>query len=102
MRRPATAVREIEKVLKKISDHEGPILYAGDFNTFSKTYIREVDRIMSTIGLERVVLDADPRSATTALDQLYVREINVLSAKVETGYLHSDHFPITATLEVRT
>jgi endonuclease/exonuclease/phosphatase (EEP) superfamily protein YafD len=101
VRRPATAVREIEKVLKKIRDHEGPILYAGDFNTFSKTYIREVDRIMSTIGLERVVLDADPRSATTALDQLYVREINVLSAKVETGYLHSDHFPITATLEVR-
>jgi endonuclease/exonuclease/phosphatase (EEP) superfamily protein YafD len=100
VRRPATAVREIEKVLKKIRDHEGPILYAGDFNTFSKTYIREVDKIMSTIGLQRVILEADPRSTTTALDQLYVREIKVLSAKVETRYLHSDHFPITATLEI--
>ncbi len=100
VRRPATAVKEIEKVLKKIRDHEGPILYAGDFNTFSKTYIREVDRVMSTIGLERVILEADPRTATTALDQLYVRDIKVISAKVETEYLHSDHFPITATLEI--
>jgi endonuclease/exonuclease/phosphatase (EEP) superfamily protein YafD len=100
VRRPATAVREIEKVLKKIRDHDGPILYAGDFNTFSKTYIREVDKVMSTIGLKRVVLEADPRTATTALDQIYVRQINVLSAKVETSYRHSDHFPITATLEI--
>ena len=100
VRRPATAVREIQRVLGRIDEHEGPILYAGDFNTFSKTYIREVDRIMATIGLKRVILEADPRTVTTALDQIYVRGIRVISAKVETGYLHSDHFPITATLEI--
>jgi len=100
VRRPSTAVREIERVLGKVLHHKGPILYAGDFNTFSKTYIREVDRIMATIGLERVVLEADPRTATTALDQIYVRGIKVIKARVETNYLHSDHFPITATLEI--
>lgn len=100
VRRPSTAVREIERVLSKIADHKGPILFAGDFNTFSKTYIQEVDRIMATIGLERVALEADPRTATTALDQIYVREMKVIRARVETSYLHSDHFPITATLEI--
>lgn len=100
VRRPATAVREIDRVLHRISQHDGPILYAGDFNTFSKTYIREVDKVMSTLGLQRVTLEADTRTATTALDQIYVRGIRIINAKVETGYLHSDHFPITATLEI--
>ena len=100
VRRPATAVREIEKVLDHIKEHKGPLLYAGDFNTFSKTYIKEVDRAMATVGLRRVVLDSDPRTATTALDQIYVRGINVIFAKVETSFVQSDHFPIIATLEI--
>lgn len=100
VRRPATAVAEIERVLREIKSHAGPMIFAGDFNTFSKTYIREVDRIMGSVGLERVILEADTRTATTALDQIYVRDIKVINAKVETTYIHSDHFPITATLEI--
>jgi hypothetical protein len=100
MRRPSTAVKEIQRVIQFIADHDGPLIYAGDFNTFSKTYINEVDRAMSSIGLKRVMIEGDPRSVTTALDQIYVRDIEVISAKVDTTFTHSDHFPIVATLRL--
>jgi endonuclease/exonuclease/phosphatase (EEP) superfamily protein YafD len=100
LRRPATAVRELEQVLSYIGDHSGPILFAGDFNTFSKAYINEVDRVLSSIGLNRVLMEGDPRTTTTALDQIYVRDIQVLDARVDTTYQHSDHFPILAKLKL--
>ena len=100
MRRPSTAVRELEQVIDHIAAHEGPIIYAGDFNTFSGTYVTEADRALATIGLKRVVIQGDPRSQTTSLDQLYVRGIEVVSAKIDTTYIHSDHFPIIAKLKL--
>ncbi len=101
IRSPAMAVRELEQVLSYISHHVGPILFAGDFNTFSNAYITEVDRVLASIGLSRVVIEGDPRTTTTALDQIYVREIEVLHAKVDISYQHSDHFPILARLKLK-
>lgn len=100
IRRPATAVRELQQVIARIENHDGPILFAGDFNTFSKTYISEVDRVLASIGLLRVKLDADHRTSTTALDQIYIRGIEVLEAKIDTSFQHSDHFPILAKLKL--
>lgn len=101
IRRPAMAVRELEQVLSYIDHHSGPILFAGDFNTFSKAYITEVDRVLSSVGLVRVVIEEDPRTTTTALDQIYVRDIEVLHARVDTTFQHSDHFPILAKLKIK-
>lgn len=101
IRRPAMAVRELEQVLSYIAQHSGPILFAGDFNTFSKAYITEVDRVLSSIGLSRVIIEGDPRTTTTALDQIYIRDIEVLHAKVDTTFQHSDHFPILAKLKLK-
>ncbi len=100
IRRPSTAVREIQQVIEHIAGHVGPILYAGDFNTFTSAYITEVDRVLSTIGLERVRFDMDPRASTSALDQLYTRDINIVNAVVDTTYVKSDHFPILARLDL--
>ena len=99
-RSPGSAARELEQVIDQIAGHEGPILYAGDFNTFSKVYIEAVDRVLSSIGLKRVVLEGDPRSAITALDQVYVRGIVIKDARIDTTFTHSDHFPIMASVEI--
>jgi endonuclease/exonuclease/phosphatase (EEP) superfamily protein YafD len=100
IRRPSTAVREIEQVIDHIAGHKGPLLYAGDFNTFTSAYMTEVDRVLSTIGLERVRFDIDPRASTAALDQLYTRDIGIIKAVVDTSYVKSDHFPIIARLNL--
>jgi endonuclease/exonuclease/phosphatase (EEP) superfamily protein YafD len=100
LRSPGAAARELEQVIDKIAGHEGPILYAGDFNTFSRAYIEAVDRVLLSIGLRRVVLEGDPRSATTALDQIYVRGIEIKNARIDTSFSHSDHFPIMASVEI--
>ncbi len=100
IRRPSTAVRELEQVLSYIFEHHGPLIFAGDFNTFSKAYITEVDRVLSSVGLSRVIIEGDPRTTTTALDQIYVRDIEVLQASVDTSFQHSDHFPILAKLKL--
>jgi endonuclease/exonuclease/phosphatase (EEP) superfamily protein YafD len=100
IRTPSKAVGELEQIIDVIAHHEGPIIYAGDFNTFAAAYISEVDRALSSIGLERVRFEVDPRAATAALDQIYVRGLTVVNASVDTGYVHSDHFPILATLRI--
>lgn len=100
LRSPGAAARELEQVIDQIAGHEGPILYAGDFNTFSRAYIEAVDRVLLSIGLRRVVLEGDPRSATTALDQIYIRGLVIKNARIDTSFSHSDHFPIMASVEI--
>jgi endonuclease/exonuclease/phosphatase (EEP) superfamily protein YafD len=99
IRTPAKAVKELEQIVDMIADHAGPIIYAGDFNTFASAYISEVDRTLMSIGLERVKFDIDPRAATAALDQIYLRGISAAKAIVDTSFVHSDHFPILAALK---
>jgi endonuclease/exonuclease/phosphatase (EEP) superfamily protein YafD len=99
-RSPGSAARELEQVIDSIAGHEGPILFAGDFNTFSRAYIEAVDRVLLSIGLTRVLLEGDPRSTITALDQIYIRGLGIKNARIDTSFSHSDHFPIMATVEI--
>ncbi len=100
MRRPSTATKELGQVIDHIATHVGPIIYAGDFNTFSAAYISEADQALASIGLKRVLLEGDSRSPLASLDQLYVRGIDVIEAKIDTSYIQSDHFPITAKIRI--
>lgn len=59
-----------------------------------------ISKALAAIGLKHVPIPADPRPAAGALDQLFVRGLDVERIYVDTTVKNSDHFPIFADLVV--
>ncbi len=79
-----------------ISRHEGPILFAGDFNTKNEERLSSADRYLSEYGLKRLEFENDPRKKK--LDHLYTRGVEVFNSVLHLDNPGSDHPPITASL----
>lgn len=67
-----------------LSKHQGPVILAGDLNTWSNTRQALVDSFMHEHGLGPVVFEPDLRTTTFghALDHIYVRGMRAESARV--------------------
>ena len=100
IRRVSAAIEEMEHLLENLPPHQGPLLLAGDFNTFTATYLRAAAAVLAKIGLAHVVIPDDPRPRSQALDQVFCRGLRVVSAVVDTSIKSSDHFPLVAEFAV--
>ena len=86
---------EIGEIIKK---HDGPVIVAGDFNTWNNDRQKVVDDAMHNLNLEPVTFDPDHRTLfmSRAVDSIFYRGLEVLGS-----FTHvvesSDHNP----LEVR-
>jgi endonuclease/exonuclease/phosphatase (EEP) superfamily protein YafD len=92
---------QLEAIARELADHLGPVIFAGDFNSWSRERIDVVDDVMRGMGLSPVLPSVDTRSRFLGqqVDHLYVRGLEVLHAaapEVES----SDHNPVLATLRV--
>lgn len=94
IRRLRRAVEELESLMQQLPTHDGPMIFAGDFNTFTPTYLEVVSAVLKRYGLTRVPIDNDPRSPFGLLDQIFLRGIRVKKVVVDTTIASSDHFPI--------
>jgi endonuclease/exonuclease/phosphatase (EEP) superfamily protein YafD len=92
--------RLIGEVLR---DHEGPIVLAGDFNTWRGRRLQAVDEVARSLGLHAVVFRDDHRVRRFghALDHVYVRDLETLQTST-TVVDTSDHNPLSVTLSMRT
>jgi endonuclease/exonuclease/phosphatase (EEP) superfamily protein YafD len=97
-RSPKQAVEEVFHLAEGLPAHHGPLLLAGDFNTFTKRYFDKLTAALVSLGFEWVEIPDDPRSTRAALDHFYIRGLTVSDAAVDTTVKNSDHFPITAKL----
>ncbi len=94
------AEEELDHLLTRLPTHRGPMIFAGDFNTFTPAYFRAVEQKLASIGLRYVPIPNDPRRTLDNLDQLFVRGLEVLEVSLDTRVRSSDHFPIRATLRI--
>ncbi len=102
--------RAMESQLDQYSDllerHKGPIIVAGDFNTWSAGRIDAVDKFLTSYGLKEIDFadskGADPRAkfAVGVLDRLYTRGLKVLNAEVFHKSRSSDHYPFAVDLKL--
>lgn len=97
----SAAVEEMEHLIAHLPEHDGPIVLAGDFNTFTPGYLRAVSAVLAKLGLEYVPIPEDPRPRTQALDQVFCRGLEVTNARIDTTIRNSDHFPIMLDLRYR-
>jgi len=84
-----------------LDDHQGPVILAGDFNTWSKTRQQLVDSMLSRYGLTPVSFSPDLRTTAfgRVLDHIFVRGFQAEAARV-VPVASSDHNALRARLRL--
>lgn len=90
----------LEQVFQKLQHHDGPILLAGDFNTWNKKRLKYFHSLALSFSLEEVKMVRQPRlnHLFKHLDHIYCRGLAVIDAHVHTDIHSSDHYPISLSL----
>lgn len=90
---------QFARILEVLHDHRGPIILAGDFNTWRGRRLAVVSELARELGLEPVSFLEDERVRVFgfALDHIYVRDL-VLQQSGTARVATSDHNPMTAVL----
>lgn len=90
--------RQINNLAEFMSKLQGPIIWAGDFNTWSpdrKDHLYETARIL---GMSHLKPSNDSRSLLK-LDHIFVRGLEAVSSTLLDEYKSSDHAPIKVVLK---
>jgi endonuclease/exonuclease/phosphatase (EEP) superfamily protein YafD len=87
------------RVLDVLRDHRGPIILAGDFNTWRGRRLAVVSELASALQLRAVSFpdDARVRFLGRPLDHIYVRNLELRHSGTD-SVTTSDHNPMTAVL----
>ena len=97
-------VRAYRAQLAAIADalamHDGPIIFAGDFNTWSDARSKVVADLAARLGLAEVTLSDDRRTLFLGApaDHIFIRGLRVRESAA-IPVTSSDHNPVTATLQ---
>lgn len=92
--------RELERFLTLIRHHKGPLIVSGDFNTWNKARLVNLERLIANMGLKTVPFkSADPvkRFMGKPLDFILYRDLELVSYHSEHLPKLSDHNPLFAT-----
>jgi endonuclease/exonuclease/phosphatase (EEP) superfamily protein YafD len=90
----------IAQVFQTLEHHEGPVLLAGDFNTWNNKRLKYFDQMAKSFALVEVKMMRQPRinHFFQHLDHVYCRGLEVTDAHVHTNIHSSDHYPISLSL----
>ncbi len=86
------------EIAEKVAMFSGPVVLAGDFNTWNFKRYMIMRSIFRDLGLEHLDLENDGR--ILKLDHVFVRGFDVLKAQVHHTILSSDHFPLEIKLKL--
>ncbi len=90
--------RHLREIFSRIALHSGPVLFAGDMNTWSPGRLRYLRKKAAEIGLSEVKPPSDPRRLK--LDRVFVRGLKVVDSQVLTEVDVSDHYPLRYQFKV--
>ena len=90
----------LDQVFQTLKNHDGPIILAGDFNTWNKKRLKYFNSLAKLFSLEEVKMTRQPRlnHLFKHLDHIYCRGLKVVNAHVHTDIHSSDHYPISLSL----
>ncbi|MNJ92634.1 hypothetical protein D3C87_103080 [compost metagenome] len=90
---------QIEQVKAVLAKHKGPLIFAGDFNSWNSNRLSYLDEILGSIGMSKVSFEDDKR--TFKLDHIYVRGLGVMKTTLHRDIKTSDHSPISASFRLQ-
>lgn len=93
--------RQLQTLRPSIESHTGPVILAGDFNTWSRERVQLLKEYSRQLGLTEVHFTEDRRKRVLnrPLDYIFVRGFQVMEARSHKSR-HSDHNPLHATLQL--
>jgi len=93
---------QLDSLREALARHTGPIVLAGDFNTWSEARRQSVDVLAHSLMLTPVAFPLDDRSRFFGrpADWAYVRDADILGA-IALKVTSSDHNPLLVTLRLR-
>lgn len=89
--------KHITQVDSDIKNHKGPIIYAGDFNTWSKSKKDFIDNYLASYGLKEAVMKRVHNGLH--LDHIYLRGFKNFQAEQLENKSTSDHYPIMLNVQ---
>ena len=94
---------QIRRALESVSDHDGPILLSGDFNTWHMGRMKKLQKMLGPRGFVALEYDVDHRKRAfgQALDHIYVRGLQSIEATTS-RVATSDHNPMSVRLRFDT
>lgn len=94
--------RQLKVLVEELSEHQGPVIIAGDFNSWSKERLRVMSDALSSLGLKEVTYDSDNRTQFITglpLDHVFYRGLTLEKAEAPVSDA-SDHNPILVTFRL--
>ncbi len=88
----------IDQIANYISSQSGPVIWAGDFNTWNSNRQKYLNQKTKALGLLHVIPAHDDRQQV--LDHIFVRGLKFKSAEILNRNT-SDHKPLTATFLIK-
>lgn len=98
---PAAYRAQLEALADALAGHRGPIIFAGDFNTWSDARDRIVAETAARLGLTELDLRVDQRAVFFGrhFDHIFIRGLSMLDVTA-VPVTSSDHNPMAATLRI--
>ncbi|WP_413288921.1 endonuclease/exonuclease/phosphatase family protein [Bdellovibrio sp. HCB337] len=90
---------QINQLLEKISLHHGPMIVAGDFNTWSVDRRAYLEEVFGPLGLKHV---QTPIAGVLDLDHVYIRDLEARFVFDLSHIDSSDHAPLMMDLTFET
>jgi len=93
---------QLQQAKEEISKHDGPVVFAGDFNTWSVKRLLFLRKTMKSLGLNSVRFTPDTRKKVIglALDHIFVRGLEVINSKSLDHIRSSDHVAMEVELKI--
>jgi endonuclease/exonuclease/phosphatase (EEP) superfamily protein YafD len=89
--------RQVAQVVDLIVGHEGPLVLAGDFNTWNPRRKKILAKAAESLGLNRVPVAARRlRHLNQVLDHVFYRGLELLASRPLRHIKSSDHVPLWA------
>jgi len=94
---------QLSNIEKVIEAYEGPVIFAGDFNTWSKKKVAYLKGMIARLGMSEVSFEMDDRKRTfgNIIDYIFIRGMSVIESQVFGSVVGSDHKAMMATLRVQ-
>ena len=98
-------IQQLEALEALVSSHEGPLIWAGDFNIWAGEKHQYFKSLLQRNSLTQVSFPEDRRTRYEdgmAVDFILLRGIEVVNSRTRDNIKGSDHVPLEASLLIRS
>ena len=94
-------LEQLDQLSAALAPHNGPVILAGDFNTWNPARLGHFQSIAKQAGLVEAAMQRQSKLThmNQHLDHVFFRGLTLRSVESLPHYASSDHAPITATFE---